>query len=57
MRALIWGCWCWSIHQGGIHSGRSSALMRQVQPFWRKCVWRYLQSRVRLQVLRYAYLA
>ena len=21
MRALIWGCWLWSIHQGGVHSG------------------------------------
>ena len=35
----------WSIHRGGIHSGSPSALMRQVQPFCRKWVWWYRQSR------------
>ena len=39
MRVLIWGRWSWSIHQGGIHSGKPSVLMRQVQPFWAKWVW------------------
>ena len=48
MRALSWGRWSRSIHQGGIHSGRPSGLMRQVQPFCRKCVWWYLHSRLRL---------
>ena len=48
IRVLMLGCWCWSIQRGGIHSGRPSALMRQVQPFCRKWVWWYLQSRVRL---------
>ena len=48
MRALIWGRCCWSIHHGGIHSGKPSVLMRQVQPFCRKWVWWYLQSKVRL---------
>ena len=48
MRVLVWGRWSRSIHQGGVHSGSSSALMRQVQPFCRKCVWWYLQTRVRL---------
>ena len=36
MRVLICGRCCWSIHQGGIHSGNPSSLMRQVQPFCRK---------------------
>ena len=49
MRALSWGRWSRSIHQGGIHSGRPSGLMRQVQPFCKKCVWWYRHSsRVRL---------
>ena len=52
MRVLIWGRWSWSIHHGGIHSGKPAALIRQVQPFCRKWVWWYLHSRVRLQVLR-----
>jgi hypothetical protein len=52
MRALACGRWSWSIHQGGIHSGRPSVLMRQVQPFCRKWVWWYLQSKLRLQTLR-----
>jgi hypothetical protein len=52
MRVLIWGRWSWSIHQGGIHSGRPSAFIRQVQPFCRKWVWWYRQSKVRLQTLR-----
>ena len=57
MRVLICGRCCWSIHQGGIHSGNPSSLMRQVQPFCRKWVWWYRQSKLRLQTLRYAYLA
>jgi hypothetical protein len=36
--------------------GNPSALMRQLQPFCRKWLWWYRHSRVRLQVLRYAYL-
>jgi hypothetical protein len=52
MRVLSWGRCSWSIHPGGIHSGRPSALMRQLQPFCRKWVWWYRQSNVRLQVLR-----
>jgi len=56
MRVLICGCWSLSIHQGGIHSGNPSVLMRQVQPFCRKWVWWYRQSSVRLQVLRHTYL-
>jgi hypothetical protein len=48
MRVLSWGRCSWSIHQGGIHSGRPSALIRQAQPFWRKWVSRYRQSNVRL---------
>ena len=39
IRALIWGRWSWSIHQGGIHSGKPSGFIRQVQPFCRKWVW------------------
>jgi hypothetical protein len=57
MRLLSWGLWSRSLHQGGIHSGRPSALMRQLQPFLRKRVRWYRQSNVRLQTLRYAYLA
>jgi len=39
MRLLTCACWFWSIHQGGIHSGRPSVFIRQVQPFWAKWVW------------------
>jgi hypothetical protein len=39
IRVLIWGrCW-WSIHHGGIHSGKPAELIRQDQPFCRKWVW------------------
>ena len=33
MRVLTWGRRLWSIHQGGIHSGKPSSLMRHAQPF------------------------
>jgi len=48
MRVLVWGCWSWLIHWGGIHSGSPLVLMRQVQPFCWKWVWWHLQSRVML---------
>ncbi|HVD81855.1 MAG TPA: hypothetical protein VNB87_15110 [Propionibacteriaceae bacterium] len=38
MRELTCGRWSWSIHQGGIHSGKPSAFIRQVQPFLQKVV-------------------
>jgi hypothetical protein len=56
MRVLSRGRCSWSVHQGGTHSGNPSALMRQLQPLCRKWLWWYRHSRVRLQVLRYAYL-
>ena len=48
MRVLSWGRWARSIQRGGIHSGRPSVLIWQVQPFCRKWVWWYLQTKVRL---------
>jgi hypothetical protein len=51
MRVLIWGRRLWSIHQGGIHFGSPSSLMRQVQPFvGSRCGDRH--RKVRLQTLR-----
>jgi hypothetical protein len=52
MRVLSWGGWAGSIHRGGSHSGKPSALIWQLQPFCRKWVCWYRQSRVRLQTLR-----
>ena len=48
MRVLSWGRWARSIQRGGIHSGKPSVLIWQVQPFCRKWVWWYRQTKVRL---------
>jgi hypothetical protein len=50
MRVLINGVRLRSAQPGGVHSGRPSGLMEQVQPWAAKSWWWYLHSRVRLVI-------